>query len=285
MKALYTHTNIIGRLKKAFFEIFSEESRHTKEHLFDMLVSVLCLNGFQSVNYNFEHFIEPVSDNKLKSYYFTLNESKTNLLQWMKNMVRIALSVIPKNLSEHLIILSIDDTMVEKYGEHFENREKLFDHAKHNGSNYLYGHCFVSIMLSIPVFDKGMIRYLSFPVGYRMWTKEETKLAMAANMVTEVMEVIRNKRNVCLCCDSWYPKAEITQLPKKYDNLALISNVRHDTALYELPSAKTGKKGRPKVRGRKLSSDDFEFSSVGGTDYSVGCRQVITNLFGKNPSL
>ena len=51
MKALYTHTNIIGRLKKAFFEIFSEESRHTKEHLFDMLVSVLCLNGFQSVNY------------------------------------------------------------------------------------------------------------------------------------------------------------------------------------------------------------------------------------------
>ena len=41
--------------------------------------------------------------------------------------------------------------MVEKYGEHFENREKLFDHARHNGSNYLYGHCFVSIMLSIPV--------------------------------------------------------------------------------------------------------------------------------------
>ena len=159
----------------------------------------------------------------------------------------------------------------------------MFDNAKHNGSNYLYGHCFVSIMLSIPVSDKGMIRYLSFPVGYRMWTKEETKLATAANMVTEVMEVIGNKRNVCLCCDSWYPKAEITQLPKKYDNLALISNVRHDTALYELPPAKTGKKGRPKVRGRKLSSDDFEFSSVGDTDYSVGRRQVITNLFGKNP--
>ena len=178
MKALYTRTSIIGKLKKAFFEIFSEEGRHTKEHLFDMLVSVLCLNGFRSVSYNFEHFIEPVSDNRLKSYYFTLNESKTDLRQWMKNMVRTALSVIPKNLSEHLIILSIDDTMVEKYGEHFENREKLFDHARHNGSNYLYGHCFVSIMLSVPVSDKGMIRYLSFPVGYRMWTKEETKLAI-----------------------------------------------------------------------------------------------------------
>ena len=283
MKALYTQTNIICKLKKAFLKIFSVESKHTKEHLFDILLSVLCLNGFQSINYNFEHFIGNISDSKLKSYYFTLNESRIDLSQWMKNMVRTALSLIPDKLLEQLIILSIDDTMVEKYGEHFENRSKLFDHAEHNGSNYLNGHCFVSIMLSIPIFDNGVIRYLSFPVGYRMWTKEKTKLAMAADMVKEVMDIIGSERNVCLCCDSWYPKAEITELPQQYDNLALICNVRYDTALYDLPPAKTGKKGRPKVRGKKLSFDDFEFSSVDNTDYSVGSRQVITNLFGKKP--
>ena len=283
MKALYTQTSIISKLKKAFYEIFSAESTPTKEHLFDLLLSILCLNGFSSVNYNFEHFIQYISDNKLKSYYFTLNESKIDLSQWIKNIVRIALSFIPEKLSDQLIILSIDDTMVEKYGEHFENREKLFDHAKHNGSNYLYGHCFVSIMLSVPVFDQGKVRYLSFPIGYRMWTKEQTKLAMAADLVKEVMKIIGGERNVCLCCDSWYPKAEITELPQQYDNLVLICNIRHDTALYDLPPAKTGKKGRPKVRGQKLSFDDFTFSSVDGTDYSVGSRQVITNLFGKKP--
>ena len=116
----------------------------------------------------------------------------------MKNIVSIALSLIPEKLLNHLIILSIDDTMVEKYGEHFENREKLFDHARHNGANYLYGHCFVSIMLSIPVFDQGKIRYLSFPICYRMWTKEQSKLAMTADMVKEVMEIIGSERNVCL---------------------------------------------------------------------------------------
>ena len=166
----------------------------------------------------------------------------------MKNIIRIALTLIPEKLLGQLIVLSIDDTMVEKYGEHFENREKLFDHAKHNGSNYLYGHCFVSIMLSIPVFDNGIIRYISFPVGYRMWTKEQTKLAMAADMVKEVMEIIGSERNVCLCCDSWYPKAEITELPQKYENLALICNVRHDTALYDLPPSKTGKKRKTKSK-------------------------------------
>ena len=134
MKALYTKTGIISRLRKAFFEIFSDESRNTKEHLFEILISMLCLNRFQSVKYNYEQFIEYISDKKLKSYYFTLNESKIDVDKWLQNMVRTALTVIPEKLSEQTIILSIDDTMVEKYGEHFENRELLFDHAKHNGS-------------------------------------------------------------------------------------------------------------------------------------------------------
>ena len=60
MKALYTQTSIISKLKKAFFEIFSKEGNHTKEHLFEMLLSVLCLNGFQSVRYNFEHFMRQI---------------------------------------------------------------------------------------------------------------------------------------------------------------------------------------------------------------------------------
>ena len=260
MKALYTQTSIISKLKKAFFEIFSKEGNHTKEHLVEMFLSVLCLNGFQSVRYNYQSV--PM-DEKYGEDCF--------------------LSVIPEHLFRHLIILSIDDTMVEKHGEHFENRELLFDHAKHNGSNYLNGHCFVSVMLSIPVFDNGVIHYLSFPIGYRMWTKEETKLDMAADMIREVMDIIGHERNVCLCCDSWYPKGEITELPQQYGNLALICNVRHDTALYDLPPAKTGKKGRPRVRGQKLSFDNFEFSPVEGTDYSVGTRQVVTNLFGHKP--
>ena len=40
------------------------------------------------------------------------------------------------------------------------NVSKLFDHAVHNGSNYLNGHCFVSVMLCVP----GMILHLHRPV-------------------------------------------------------------------------------------------------------------------------
>ena len=49
----------------------------------------------------------------------------------------------------------------------------------------------------------------------------------------------------------------------------------------DLPSAPTGKKGRPAKHGRRLSIDnDFILSSekVGG--YYTGCRHVLTNIFG-----
>ncbi len=36
------------------------------------------------------------------------------------------------------LFLSIDDTMVEKEGEKFELRSKLFVHAAHNGSHFDY---------------------------------------------------------------------------------------------------------------------------------------------------
>ena len=53
-----------------------------------------------------------------------------------------------------------------------------------------------------------------------------------------------------------YPKAEITELIKRYDNLHLICNVRSDTMLYDLPPKPTGKRGRPKKQGALLSLDD-----------------------------
>lgn len=59
--------------------------------------------------------------------------------------------------------------MISKFGKKFENVSKLFDHVAHNGSNYLNGHCFVSIMLCVPVLDHDKISYLSVPLGYRMW--------------------------------------------------------------------------------------------------------------------
>ena len=68
--------------------------------------------------------------------------------------------------------------MVPKVGKKFEQVSILFDHAAHNGNSYLNGHCFVSVMLCVPYADKkdGAIRYISIPLGYRMFTFSDEKV-------------------------------------------------------------------------------------------------------------
>ncbi len=38
-------------------------------------------------------------------------------------------------------------------GRKFVDAPKLFDHTAHNGANYLKGHCFVSVMLCMAVWN------------------------------------------------------------------------------------------------------------------------------------
>ena len=278
MTSLYTKDSVVGKLWNWFSGIFSEESKPVARHLFELALSVLALDGFQSVKSNFERFISEISPFELKSFYYTLNESKISLWDWMGGLIKAALSFLSPEC-EDALILSVDDTLTEKFGKKFEYWGKLYDHAAHNGSEYLNGHCFVSLMLSVPLKAAGKI--LSFPATYRMWTKEQTKLEMAAELVRSAMAVIGSARQVILCCDSWYPKDCVKRLIDECPNLILICNVRKDTALYGLPPEKTGKKGRPKARGKRLSLKDFARKAVPGSGYFVGCREVKTMLFGQ----
>ena len=278
MTSLYTKDSVIGKLWTWFSGIFSEETKPVAQHLFEVALSVMALDGFQSVKFSFDHFIAEISAYELNSFYYALNESKISLLDWMKHLTETALSLLPPESADALV-LSVDDTLTEKFGEKFEYWGKLYDHAAHNGSKYLNGHCFVSLMLSLPLKEAG--GYLSFPIAYRMYTKEQSKLEMAAELVRNAMETLGSTRQVILCCDSWYPKDCVKRLVDEYPNLDIVCNVRSDTALYELPPEKTGKRGRPKVRGKRLSLKDIPLKKVPGSGYLAGCQRVKTMLFGK----
>jgi hypothetical protein len=67
MKVLYHKKSLTDKLKETFSEIFTNETAPTQKHFIDLMMSVIALNGFQSVHYNYEHFIQDVSEFKLKS--------------------------------------------------------------------------------------------------------------------------------------------------------------------------------------------------------------------------
>ena len=271
--------SVLDRLKSYFNEYFSDTSKPTARNLFLIVVSILTLDIFRSVRFAHRHVLSKLSGTSLNAYYYALKTDALDHESWRDVTLSKALKAVPDQLSAQPLFLSIDDTMVEKEGENFELRSRLFDHAAHNGSNYLNGHCMVSILLSFPVLADGSIRYLSVPLGYRLWDKKQTKLEIAAEMARSTMDSIGPDRQVFLLCDSWYPKGCVAGLVDEYCNLDIICNARIDTVMYDLPPERTGKRGRPKKYGGRLSPEDFELESPKTGDWKIGVRPVLTRLW------
>lgn len=222
----------------------------------------------------------------MNAFYYACSYAKVDYSKFMNVTAKLALNLVPGFLKSQPVFLCIDDTMVSKFGRKFEDVSKLFDHAAHNGSNYLNGHCFVSLMLCVPVWNKEKVVYLAVPLGYRMWQKAESKLELAADMVRQVMPEFQEKKNVIILCDSWYVKKNLAAIVDEYPNLDLIGNARLDSVIYDLAPAPTGRKGRPAKHGRRLSIEtDFALSEEKIGDYYTGVRRVLTNIFGSREVL
>lgn len=239
------------------------------------------MESADSIRSLYRHFLSGITTKSLNAFYYACSYAKADYSAFMNVTARLALKLVPADLESQPVFLCIDDTMVPKYGKKFEDVSKLFDHAAHNGSNYLNGHCFVSLMLCVPVWNRDRIAYLSVPLGYRMWQKKESKLELASAMVRQVMPEFHAQKNVIILCDSWYVKQTLVSIVDEYENLDLIGNARADSVMYDLPPAPTGKRGRPAKHGRRLSIEsDFALSAEKAGDYYTGCRRVLTNIFG-----
>ncbi len=279
MRLLYTRNSVFNRLFLYFHDYFSNATKPTARNLFLVVIAILTLDTFRSVRSAHSHVISRLADTSLNAFYYTLKTDRYDHTSWNDVTTSKALHLIPDALQKQPLFLSIDDTMVEKFGKRFELCSRLYDHAAHNGSSYLNGHCMVSLLLSFPIFREGKILYLSIPLGYRLWDKEKSKLSLAAGSVQQAMKVIGGQRQVILLCDSWYPKAEVAALVNEFEDLDLICNARSDTVLYHLPPAPSGKRGRPRKHGDRLHLKEVSLSEPKTGDWKIGVIPVMTDLW------
>ena len=243
---------------------------------------MLALERADSIRFLYRHFLSKITDRSLNAFYYVCSHAKIDYTSFMNVTASMALKWIPKDLGSQPVFLCMDDTMVPKSGKNFEDVSKLFDHAAHNGSHYLNGHCFVSILLCVPVWNGNKICYQSVPLGYCIWEKNQSKLKLAASMVRQVIPEFHGWKNVIILCDSWYVKKELTAIVKEYQNLDLLGNARSDSVMYDLAPQPTGHRGRPTKYGCRLSIEaDFILSSEKIDGYYIGSRQALTNIFGE----
>ncbi|WP_331468770.1 hypothetical protein [Coprococcus comes] len=171
----------------------------TIETLFLLVLSMLAMESADSIRFLYQHFLSGITEKSLNAFYYACSYAKADYSRFMNVTASMALKLIPDSLKLQPVFLCIDDTMTSKFGKKFEDVSILFDHAAHNGSNYLNGHCFVSIMLCVPVWKGNKSVYLSLPLGYRIWKKKEaSKLDLAASLVHQVMPSLSGVKNVIL---------------------------------------------------------------------------------------
>ncbi len=242
-----------------------------------LCISILAMYSVHSVKFLHDWFLCRVTGKSLNSFYYFLN-TKMDLKSIMQTTVKIAISCIPEILKTLPVMIIIDDTLQAKFGVHFECYKSLFDHTKRNGSNYLNGHCFVGLILKIPLyFTDGGTYYLTVPIGFRLRKddpEQKSKLKIAAEMIDWVMEILKDYKMVILFCDSWYPKGAVKKAVKRYKNLDLIASVRVDTVLYNESSSGKKKEDRVDIHNQ----EEFLYSEIGS--YMIATRRVRTNLFG-----
>lgn len=273
----------MGSLFQFFSRYFSAATRPTKCLLTWLVIAQLALQSFPSLRFLHRNFLSAVTHRCLNSYYRALRNKTVTNQSLRLQTAALACSLIPAALQNEPVFLSVDDTTMPKFGKKFDAVSLLHDHACHTDKTYVNGHCFVSLTLSIPVLSQKegnapLIRYLAIPIGYRMWTKDRTKLELAGNLIEEVMPLLKG-RQVLLFFDSWYAKSSLIEQVLQYPQLDIVCNVRSDSAMYELPPLPNGKPGRPKKRGKRIHLDDFTLSwEMDGM--RVGHRLVLTNICG-----
>ena len=206
-KTLYNEKTLTGRLHKYFLIYFETFSAPTADTLFLLVLSILTLESVHSIRFLYQHFLSGITTKSLNTFYHACSYAKVDYSHFMNITAKVALRMIPDSLATQPIFLCVDDTMVAKAGIRFENVSKLFDHAAHNGSNYLNGHCFVNIMLCIPVWKNDRMKHIPLFLYSFRWNietsyyEQKTFWSLCRYMVRSCkgIEMLVNLINICYC--------------------------------------------------------------------------------------
>ncbi len=143
----------------------------------------------------------------------------------------------------------IDDTLFRRTGKKVWAAGWFHDGSAKGPKQVGYGHNWVilGILISLPM----LTRPVCLPVAARLVRKNTvsgSRLWLAAQMVTALAQALPGRR-IHVVADAAYAGAELRKLPGQ---VSWTTRLRKDAALYDLAPPRTGRRGRPRKKGKKL---------------------------------
>jgi hypothetical protein len=147
------------------------------------------------------------------------------------------------------VLVAIDDTLFRRRGKKvwaaswFHDGSAQGKHKTGRGNNWVV----LAIVVSLPF----RARPFALPVMAKLvvkGTSSASRLWLARRMTSSLADALPG-RDLHAVADSAYAGEELKKLGKQ---VTWTTRLRKDAALHGLPPARTGKRGRPRVRGARL---------------------------------
>lgn len=177
--------------------------------------------------------------------------------------LRLILKLHPEN---EPIILTVDDTLCRKSGAHIWGGGMHHDALLSNYGRgkslvkfFSFGHNWVIVCACVQT-PWNQNRWMAIPVAFRLYRSKKRcpksqyrkRTELARESVASLNKLIPEDRRILLLGDTEYACREVVRgLPER---IVFVGPMNMDAALYAPPPPKQKGRGRPRVKGKRLSS-------------------------------
>ena len=237
----------------------SEELSQYRRSIFRcLIIGMTCSSSKKCISAIWERFAPLFGGKEVtqRRFYGFLNSSK---IPWANIRLRSIRMMGDDILTEGKLVLAADDSTYGKSGMKIEGAATHFDHAaKLNSSKYLWGHCRVATgVLSmvkgrwafLPLLQDNYIPKKQLEKG-----KGLTKIELSIKHMLQIADDFKT-REIFLTCDSWFGVKTLVHAVcdiTRESAIHILSRLRINSSLHELPEGKKAGRGRPQKYGRKI---------------------------------
>ncbi|MGB8385248.1 MAG: transposase [Dermatophilaceae bacterium] len=148
------------------------------------------------------------------------------------------------------VTVAVDDTLFHRRGPKVHAASWFHDGSAQGAKKLGYGNNWViaAIVVRLPFVD----RQVALPVGFSLVAKgtDDSRLTLARRLVESLAAALPD-RALQVVADSAYAGQALRGLPTR---VTWTTRLRSNAALYALAPARTGRRGRPRLKGAKLAS-------------------------------
>ncbi len=151
------------------------------------------------------------------------------------------------------VLVAVDDTLFKRTGPKVHAIGWFHDGSAKGPKQVGLGNNWVicAVIVALPFCS----RPVALPVLARLVHKDiapapASRLALARQMISQLARALPG-RDIHVVAGAAYAGKELRRLP---DHVTWTTRLRKDAALYALPGPRTGRRGRPRVKGKRMPS-------------------------------